>query len=104
MSTAEAFRKSYRQYTGNSRRGSVTSIYAGGYQAPVDGTANLTISGGSVGNNNSIFGGGNEAGATCGNTNVILSGGTINAWVFGGGNEGLISGTAKVSLQRKHNQ
>ncbi len=63
MSTAEAFRKSYRQYTGNSRR-SVTSIYAGGYQAPVDGTANLTISGGSVGNNNSIFGGGNEAGAT----------------------------------------
>lgn len=74
-------------------------VYGGGGNGPVTETAKTDISGGIfVG---SICGGGLNATATCGNTDMTLSNVSLgnNTWVYGGGEEGGVTGLAKVTVK-----
>ena len=71
----------------------------GGYSAPVEEKATVTISGGTF--NCFVTGGGgfdNETTATCGSTELNITGGTFNKWTYGGGWESPVLRTATVKV------
>ena len=76
-------------------------LFAGGEIGPVNGTAKLTVTSGSIAHN--IYGGGTSA--SCNRTEVTLLGGEVSGNVFGGGEGGdvieeshlTISGTPTIS-------
>lgn len=74
-------------------------VYGGGSNGPVTETAKTNISGGTFAG--SICGGGLNATATCGNTDMTLSNVSLgnNTWVYGGGEEGGVTGLAKVTVK-----
>lgn len=74
-------------------------VYGGGGNGPVTETAKTNISGGTFAG--SICGGGLNATATCGNTDMTLSNVSLgnNTWVYGGGEEGGVTGLAKVTVK-----
>lgn len=74
-------------------------IYGGGYAGNVTQTAKTDISDGTFGG--SILGGGASAASTCGNTDMTLSNVALgdNTWVYGGGELGSVTGTAKVTVK-----
>lgn len=74
-------------------------VYGGGGNGSVTETAKTNISGGTFAG--SICGGGLNATATCGNTDMTLSNVSLgnNTWVYGGGEEGSVTGLAKVTVK-----
>ncbi|WP_289601422.1 InlB B-repeat-containing protein [Parabacteroides goldsteinii] len=75
------------------------NVMGGGYSAPVEEKATVTISGGTF--NCFVTGGGgfdNETTATCGSTELNITGGTFNKWTYGGGWESLVLETATVKV------
>jgi len=108
------------------------SVFGGGQNGDVNGNTHVTIDGAVVGNsvfgggdngkvlkdtyvtlldgtfgdadNESVFAGGNGAGATVsGNTNLTVTGGTY-AWdIFGGGNSGVVTGSTNVLVNGAFN-
>jgi len=79
-----------------------TWVYGGGEEGSVSGTAKVTVKSGTI--NKSVFGGagGWETNAACGNTEVVVEGGQTG-WVYGGGNLGSVTGTAKVTVSDNAN-
>ena len=73
-------------------------IYGGGHTGNVTQTAKMDVSGGAFGG--SICAAGCMEASSCGNTDLIISNVTLgdNAWVYGGGEVGDVSGTAKVTV------
>ena len=75
------------------------NVMGGGYSAPVEEKATVTISGGTF--NCFVTGGGgfdNETTATCGSTELNITGGTFNKWTYGGGWESPVLRTATVKV------
>ena len=75
------------------------NVMGGGYSAPVEEKATVTISGGTF--NCFVTGGGgfdNETTATCGSTELNITGGTFNKWTYGGGWESPVLETATVKV------
>ena len=75
------------------------NVMGGGYSAPVEEKATVTISGGTF--NCFVTGGGgfdNETTATCGSTELNITGGTFNKWTYGGGRESPVLRTATVKV------
>lgn len=77
--------------------GNSTWVYGGGEEGGVTGLAKVTVKSGTI--NKTVYGGagGWDTGAACGNTEVVVEGGTIG-WVYGGGNLGKVTETAKVNI------
>ena len=75
------------------------NVMGGGYSAPVEEKATVTISGGTF--NCFVTGGGgfdSETTATCGSTELNITGGTFNKWTYGGGWASPVLGTATVKV------
>ena len=75
------------------------NVMGGGYSAPVEEKATVTISGRTF--NCFVTGGGgfdNETTATCGSTELNITGGTFNKWTYGGGWESPVLRTATVKV------
>lgn len=69
--------------------------YGGGWASPVLGTATVKVNG--TAQLTTLCGGGARPTASCGNTDVQINS-NVNGWLFGGGEVGAVSGTAKVML------
>ena len=77
--------------------GNNTWVYGGGEEGGVTDLAKVTVKSGII--NKTVYGGagGWNTGTACGNTEVVVEGGTIG-WVYGGGNAGNVTETAKVNI------